>query len=185
MAHEILINVTPQETRVAMLEQGIVQELHVERASARGLVGNIYLGRVARVLPGMQSAFIEVGLERAAFLHIADIWEHRQNGHVGERADRADPARRPDAARAGDQGSDRHEGRAPVDAGEPGRPPARLPAAGLAHRHLAAHRGRGRARASARQAADAAARGHGRRLHHPHDGRNRVRPGDGRATSST
>src|SRR5215470_16092469 len=69
MSNEILINVTPQETRVAMLEQGVVQELH------------IYLGRVARVLPGMQSAFIEIGLERAAFLHIADIWEHRQNGH--------------------------------------------------------------------------------------------------------
>src|SRR5512140_3156625 len=66
-----------------MLEQAVVQELHVERSSARGLVGNIYLGRVARVLPGMQSAFIEVGLERAAFLHIADIWEHRQNGHGG------------------------------------------------------------------------------------------------------
>jgi ribonuclease G len=81
MTHEILINVTPQETRVAMLEQGVVQELHIERASARGLVGNIYLGRVARVLPGMQSAFVEIGLERAAFLHIADIWEHRQDGH--------------------------------------------------------------------------------------------------------
>ena len=83
MSHEIHINVTPQETRVAMLEQGVVQELHIERASARGLVGNICLGRVARVLPGMQSAFIEIGLERAAFLHIADIWEHRQNGHGG------------------------------------------------------------------------------------------------------
>ena len=83
VTHEILINVTPQETRVAMLEQGVVQELHMERQSARGLVGNIYLGRVARVLPGMQSAFIEIGLERAAFLHIADIWEHRQNGHGG------------------------------------------------------------------------------------------------------
>src|SRR6266508_1240990 len=83
MSHEILINVTPQETRVAMLEQAVVQELHVERASARGLVGNIYLARVARVLPGMQSAFVEIGLERAAFLHIADIWEHRQNGHGG------------------------------------------------------------------------------------------------------
>jgi ribonuclease G len=81
MTHEVLINVTPQETRVAILEQAVVQELHVERASARGLVGNICLGRVARVLPGMQSAFIEIGLERAAFLHIADIWEHRQNGH--------------------------------------------------------------------------------------------------------
>jgi ribonuclease G len=84
MSHEILINVTPQETRVAMLEQGVVQELHIERASARGLVGNVYLGRVARVLPGMQSAFVEIGLERAAFLHIADIWEHRQNGHGGD-----------------------------------------------------------------------------------------------------
>src|SRR5438874_5068227 len=81
MTHEILINVTPQETRVAMLEQGVVQELHVERASARGLVGNIYLGRVARVLPGMQSAFVEIGLERAAFLHVADIWEHRKSGN--------------------------------------------------------------------------------------------------------
>jgi len=81
MTHEILINVTPQETRVAMLEQAVVQELHIERSSARGIVGNICLGRVARVLPGMQSAFVEIGLERAAFLHIADIWEHRQNGH--------------------------------------------------------------------------------------------------------
>src|SRR6202162_3390920 len=88
MSHEILINVTPQETRVAMLEQGVVQELHVERASARGLVGNIYLGRVARVLPGMQSAFIEIGLERAAFLHIADIWEHRQDGLAGKPIER-------------------------------------------------------------------------------------------------
>jgi ribonuclease G len=84
MSHEILINVTPQETRVAILEQGVVQELHIERASARGLVGNIYVGRVARVLPGMQSAFVEIGLERAAFLHIADIWEHRQNSHSHE-----------------------------------------------------------------------------------------------------
>jgi len=77
---EILINVTPQETRVAVLQQGVVQELHVERASGRGLVGNIYVGTVSRVLPGMQSAFIQIGLDRAAFLHVADIWEHRQNG---------------------------------------------------------------------------------------------------------
>src|SRR5437870_7930550 len=85
MTHEILINVTPQETRVAMLEQGVVQELHMERASARGLVGNIYMGRVARVLPGMQSAFIEIGLERAAFLHVADIWENREPGRPIEK----------------------------------------------------------------------------------------------------
>src|SRR5262249_59334512 len=78
---DVLINITPQETRVAVLTAGVVQELQVERSASRGLVGNIYVGRVARVLPGMQSAFVEIGLERAAFLHIADIWEHRQNGH--------------------------------------------------------------------------------------------------------
>jgi ribonuclease G len=78
MSEEILINVTPQETRVAVMQFGVVQELHVERSTARGLVGNIYQGRVCRVLPGMQSAFVEVGLERAAFLHVADIWEQRQ-----------------------------------------------------------------------------------------------------------
>ena len=80
MSEEILINVTPQETRVAVMQQGVVQELHIERTSSRGLVGNIYIGRVCRVLPGMQSAFIDIGLERAAFLHVADIWEERQDG---------------------------------------------------------------------------------------------------------
>ncbi len=70
---DILINWAPQETRVAIVENGAVQELHVERALERGLVGNIYAGRVARVLPGMQSAFIDIGLERAAFLHVADV----------------------------------------------------------------------------------------------------------------
>jgi ribonuclease G len=80
MNEEILINVTPQETRVAVIQQGVVQELHVERISGRGLVGNIYLGIVSRVLPGMQSAFVQIGLDRAAFLHVADIWEVRQNG---------------------------------------------------------------------------------------------------------
>jgi ribonuclease G len=78
MSDEILINVTPQETRVAVLSAGQVQELLVEREASRGLVGNIYMGRVARVLPGMQSAFIEVGLERAAFLHVADIRDGRK-----------------------------------------------------------------------------------------------------------
>ena len=70
---DILINWTPQETRVAIVENGAVQELHLERALERGLVGNIYLGKVVRVLPGMQSAFIDIGLERAAFLHVADL----------------------------------------------------------------------------------------------------------------
>ncbi len=78
MKEQILINLTPQETRVAMMSEGVVQEIHMERSAQLGLVGNIYLGQVRRVLPGMQSAFIEIGLERAAFLHIADVIEQRQ-----------------------------------------------------------------------------------------------------------
>src|SRR5579875_2562367 len=70
---EIYINVGPRETRAALIENGALQELHVERASRRGLVGNLYKGRVSRVLPGMQAAFVDVGLERTAFLHVADI----------------------------------------------------------------------------------------------------------------
>ncbi|MEO7405114.1 MAG: Rne/Rng family ribonuclease, partial [Burkholderiales bacterium] len=84
MPEDILINITPQETRVALVDAGVVQELHVEREAGRGLVGNICIGRVARVLPGMQSAFVDIGLERAAFLHIADIFEHRGNGDAGK-----------------------------------------------------------------------------------------------------
>ena len=75
---DILINWSPQETRVAVVENGAIQELHIERTLERGLVGNIYSGRVARVLPGMQSAFIDIGLERAAFLHVADL--HQPGG---------------------------------------------------------------------------------------------------------
>ncbi|WP_434779525.1 ribonuclease G [Neisseria sp. Ec49-e6-T10] len=73
----ILINITPQETRVAILEEEVVKEIHIERESSHGLVGNIYLGLVKRVLPGMQSAFIDIGLERSAFLHIVDVFEPR------------------------------------------------------------------------------------------------------------
>ena len=80
MPEDILINFTPQETRVAVMFQGAVQELHIERTASRGLVGNIYVGKVVRILPGMQSAFIEIGLERTAFLHVADIWEPRKPG---------------------------------------------------------------------------------------------------------
>ncbi|MDG4595615.1 MAG: ribonuclease G [Candidatus Contendobacter sp.] len=70
---DILINVTPRETRVAVVENGVLQEILIERAGKRGLVGNIYKGRVARVLPGMEAAFVDIGLERAAFLHVSDI----------------------------------------------------------------------------------------------------------------
>jgi ribonuclease G len=79
MSEEILINVTPQETRVAVMQLGVVQDLHIERGSNRGIVNNVYLGKVKRVLPGMQSAFIDIGLERSAFLHVVDIWENNHN----------------------------------------------------------------------------------------------------------
>ncbi len=80
MSEEILINVTPQETRVAVMQLGVVQDLHIERSGSRGIVSNVYLGRVKRVLPGMQSAFIDIGLERSAFLHVADIWGNGGEG---------------------------------------------------------------------------------------------------------
>jgi ribonuclease G len=73
MSEEILVNVTPRETRVAVIENGMLQELHIERGWSRGVVGNIYKGRVQRVMPGMQAAFVDIGLERAAFLHANDV----------------------------------------------------------------------------------------------------------------
>ncbi len=75
MSEEILINVTPQETRVAVVENGVLQEVYIERTRKRGLVGNIFKGSVSRVLPGMQAAFIDIGLERTGFLHMSDIIE--------------------------------------------------------------------------------------------------------------
>src|SRR5690554_1838342 len=73
MSEEILINITPTETRVALVENGVLQEVYIERASRRGIVGNIYKGKVVRVLPGMQAAFIDIGLDRAAFIHVAEV----------------------------------------------------------------------------------------------------------------
>jgi len=70
---EILINVTPRETRVAVIENGVLQELHIERTLSRGIVGNVYKGKVVRVLPGMQAAFVDIGLDKNGFLHAADI----------------------------------------------------------------------------------------------------------------
>ena len=75
MTEEILVNVTPRETRVAVVENGMLQELHIERGWRRGVVGNIYKGKVQRVMPGMQAAFVEIGLDRAAFLHANDIFK--------------------------------------------------------------------------------------------------------------
>ena len=80
MSEEILINVTPRETRVAVVENGVLQEISIERARRRGIVGNVYRGRVCRVLPGMQAAFVDIGLERAAFLHASDVEARKMEG---------------------------------------------------------------------------------------------------------
>ena len=73
MSREIVINATPHESRIAVLDEGQVVELWVERARHRTIVGNIYKGRVTKVLPGMQSAFVNLGLERDAFLYVSDV----------------------------------------------------------------------------------------------------------------
>ncbi|MGP2451688.1 ribonuclease G [Pantoea stewartii subsp. indologenes] len=78
MTAELLVNVTPAETRVAYIDGGILQEIHIEREARRGIVGNIYKGRVSRVLPGMQAAFVDIGLDKAAFLHASDIMPHTE-----------------------------------------------------------------------------------------------------------
>ena len=80
MRNEILINTTLREVRAAVVENGVLQELLIERASHRGIIGNIYKGRVSRVLPGMQAAFIDIGLERTAFLHASDVYDASRAG---------------------------------------------------------------------------------------------------------
>jgi len=80
MSTEILINASIHEARAAVVENGVLQEVFLERASRRGLISNIYKGRVSRVLPGMQAAFIEIGMERTAFLHASDIFDARHAG---------------------------------------------------------------------------------------------------------
>src|ERR671926_50175 len=73
MKQEILINSTPQESRIAIIEDGLLAEFLIERKEEMGIAGNIYKGKVVRVLPGMQAAFVEIGLEKAAFLHASDL----------------------------------------------------------------------------------------------------------------
>lgn len=84
MSTELICNATGRETRVAVVEDGHVVELHIDRGDDRGFVGNIYLGRVVRVLPGMQAAFVDVGLERAAFLYVGDIEPSVLNLHLSD-----------------------------------------------------------------------------------------------------
>jgi ribonuclease G len=81
---EILINVTPSEVRAALLENGVLQEVFIERTARRGLISNIYNGKVSRVLPGMQAAFVEIGLDRTAFLHVSDIARNGDPNDVAE-----------------------------------------------------------------------------------------------------
>ncbi|MBC8211103.1 MAG: ribonuclease G [Gammaproteobacteria bacterium] len=84
-SEEILINVTPQETRVAIVENGSLQEVWIERRRNRGIVGNIYKGKVNRVLPGMEAAFVDIGLERSGFLHVSDFDKDLQtNGNTAD-----------------------------------------------------------------------------------------------------
>lgn len=80
MSEEILMNVTPIETRVALVENGVLQEVFVERERNRGIVGNIYLGKVVRVLPGMQAAFVDIGLDKASYIHASDIYSAKHAG---------------------------------------------------------------------------------------------------------
>jgi len=84
MSEEILINVSPRETRVAIVENGVLQEILVERSNRRGLVGNIYMGKIVRVLPGMQAAFVDMGSDRAAFLHVSDMIMMNEEYHYLE-----------------------------------------------------------------------------------------------------
>jgi ribonuclease G len=105
MSQEILINWAPQETRVAVVEQGAVQEVHFERTLERGLVGNVYLGKVSRVLPGMQSAFIDIGLDRAAFLHVADLMPNIAAKHTMPRERAPAESASSDAASSEAQGN--------------------------------------------------------------------------------
>jgi len=90
MSEEILINVTPRETRVALVENGVLQEIFIERDGRRGLVGNIYRGKVCRVLPGMQAAFVDIGLERAAFLHASDVEPRSGDDEAGSTSGSSD-----------------------------------------------------------------------------------------------
>ncbi len=91
MSEEILINVTPVETRVALVENGMLQEAYIERTSRKGIVGNIYKGKVVRVLPGMEAAFVDIGLERAAFIHASDVVSGQASGDEPSDAPRTVP----------------------------------------------------------------------------------------------
>ena len=91
MSEEILINVTPQEIRIAIVDNGILQEVHIERTQKRGLVGSVFKGLVSRVLPGMQAAFIDIGLDRTGFLHSSDIIVNAEHDHKKKESEQIQP----------------------------------------------------------------------------------------------
>ncbi len=75
MSSEIIVNAGREETRVALLENGLVTEIYIDRKKDRGIAGNVYKGRVMKVLPGMQAAFVDIGLEKSAFLYVGDVFD--------------------------------------------------------------------------------------------------------------
>lgn len=100
-SQEIIINTTPQQTRVALLEDGQVAEIHIERKKHRGIVGNIYKGRVTKVLPGMQAAFVDIGLKRDAFLYVLDFFDNLEDDDEGESAESDEDVESPKRERGG------------------------------------------------------------------------------------
>ena len=102
MSNELIINARPHETRVALVENGAVVELHIERRPGRELIGNIYRGRVVRVLPGMQAAFVDIGLDRSAFLFVSDVYNDIADL---EQMMKERPAQAPEAGNAGREGA--------------------------------------------------------------------------------
>jgi Ribonuclease G/E len=176
MSEEILINVTPPETRVAVVENGVVQEIIIERAERCGLVGNVYRGRICRVLPGMQAAFVDIGLERAAFLHASDIVGKDGEPRSEQIMDLVHEGR--GDRRAGGQGPLGTKGaRLTTNISIASRYLVFMPTA-RQHRRVAEDRGRRRAQAPARDPADAMSTStRRRRLHRPHRRRGRGRRG--------
>ncbi len=187
VSKELFVNATPPETRVALREDGRTVEVFHERRGRESLVGNVYLGRVHRVLPGMQAAFVAIGFERDAFLYVEDASPHPvdfegaeeddRNGAAGARrpaAHRRPRQGRPATRRPGDQGPDRRKGSARHGGRLAARAHARLPAFRRRGRHLAPHHRRNRARAAAADPRGVLGRG---RLHRAHGGAGRVRGG--------
>src|SRR5512143_2045624 len=113
----LVINAAGAETRVALVENGTIHEYYLERKREKGIVGNIYKGKVVRVLPGMQAAFVDIGLEKAAFLYVGDVYgypDFSEEFELTEGEHRAEVTEVPD-----EQEAEAEEERAPVQAAAP------------------------------------------------------------------